>query len=93
MTSEKTIEKLLVKPVENQHIALMTDLTDAEKEYIVNQFMKGNSQLKAMEGQSNEEYDFMRKTGLILLKDITSDRDSVVKKQFVNFLMKIKYRR
>ena len=86
MTSEKTIEKLLVKPVEDQHIALMTDLTDVEKEYIVNQFMKGDSQLKAMEGQSNEEYDFMRKTGLILLKDITSDRDSVVKKQFDKFL-------
>lgn len=86
MTSEKTIEKLLVKPVEDQHIALMTDLTDAEKEYIVNQFIKGDSQLKAMEGQSNEEYDFMRKTGLILLKDITSDRDSVVKKIFDKFL-------
>ncbi len=86
MTSEKTIEKLLVKPVEDQHIALMTNLTDAEKEYIVNQFIKGDSQLKAMEGQSNEEYDFMRKTGLILLKDITSDRDSVVKKIFDKFL-------
>mgnify|MGYP002516379741 FL=1 len=86
LTSEKTIDKLLVKPVENQHIALMTELSNTEKEYIVSQFAKGDSQLRAMDGQNNEQYEFMRKTGLILLKDITSDRDSVVRKQFDGFL-------
>ncbi len=80
--AEKTIKDLLVKEVENQEIALISQLSDIAKEYIVSQFMNGNSQLEQLQGQKPEEYDLMRKTGLILLNDITRNRNSVVRKQF-----------
>ena len=84
--AEKTIKDLLVKEVQNQKIGLTTQLSDDAKKYVINQFVNGNSQLNQLEGQKNEEYDLMRKTGLILLKDITKNRHSVVRKQFEHLI-------
>ena len=84
--AEKTIKDLLVREVQNQDIALTAKLGDDAKQYIVNQFLNGNSQLDQLEGQKPDEYDLMRKTGLILLKDITRNRYSVVRKQFDNLI-------
>jgi len=84
--SEDTIKKLLVKDVKEQQVALTTQLTNDAKRYIVSQFLNGTTQLDPLIGQKPEEYDMMRKTGLILLKDITKNRNSVIRKQFDSFL-------
>lgn len=84
--SKKTIEDLLKNDVQKQELALTSQLKDDAKEYIIQQFMKGCSELNQHEGQKVEEYDLMRKTGLILLKDIINDRDSVVRRQFNHLL-------
>lgn len=84
--SEKTIKDLLTKDVPDQKISLASSLSWEEKRYLVAQFSNGDTQINPMQGQQPEQYDLMRKTGLILLKDIISDRDSVVKAQFDGFL-------
>ena len=83
---EKTMNNLLLNDVENQEISLKTQLSDETKEYIINQFLNGSSQLNPLPEQKPNEYDLMRKTGLILLNDITKNRNSVVRKQFNHLL-------
>lgn len=84
--AEKTINELLVNDVQKQDLALTSQLNNNAKQYIVNQFMNGNTELHPLEGQKPEEFDLMRKTALILLKDITNNRNSVVRKQFNEYL-------
>ena len=84
--AEKTMNDLLINDVETQEISLKTQLNDETKEYIINQFLNGDSQLSQLPNQKNEEYDLMRKTGLILLNDITKNKNSVVRKQFEHLL-------
>ncbi len=84
--SEKTIKNLLTKDVPDQKISLSSSLSSEEKRYLVTQFTNGDTQISPMQDQKPEQYDLMRKTGLILLKDIISDRNSVVKAQFDSFL-------
>ena len=91
--SEKTIKNLLVDDVKDQKISLISDLTPIEKEYIVNQFVKGDSSLKKLPDQKDEHYDMMRKVGLILLRDITKDRNSVIKEQFNEYLDDVKIKK
>ena len=80
--SEKTIKDLLKKDVPDQKISLSSSLSWKEKQYLVAQFLNGDTQISPIQGQKPDQYDLMRKTGLILLKDIVSNRDSVVKAQF-----------
>ncbi|MDY0138288.1 MAG: DEAD/DEAH box helicase [Candidatus Izemoplasmatales bacterium] len=84
--AEKTMNNLLLNDVENQEISLKTQLNNETKEYIINQFLNGSSQLNPLPEQKPNEYDLMRKTGLILLNDITKNRNSVVRKQFSHLL-------
>ena len=86
LVSDKTIKELLVEDVKEQKISLISDLTSYEKEYIVTQFVSGDSSLEKQPNQTNEQYDMMRKVGLILLKDITKDKKSVVREQFNDYL-------
>jgi len=86
-TSDKTIKELLVKEVPNQEIPLLNNAISYQtKNYIINEFIKGNTQLLQSQDQSNEQYNMMRKTALILLKDIISDRHSVIRSQFDSLL-------
>ncbi len=91
--SDKTIKKLLVDDVQEQKISLFNDLTPQEKNYIVSQFLNGDSSLKRLSDQNDEHYDMMRKAGLMLLKDITKDRNSEVRKQFNAYLDDAKIKR
>lgn len=84
--SDKTIKELLIDDVKTQKISLMTDLTPLEKKYIINQFVDGDSSLRKLPNQKDEQYDMMRKVGLILLRDITKGRNSVIKEQFKDYL-------
>jgi len=84
--AEKTVKDLLSKEMKEQDLALTTKLNDSTKRYVINQFLNGDSQLVRLPEQKPDEYDLMRKTGLILLRDITKNRHSVVRKQFEHLL-------
>ena len=86
-TSEKTVKELLVNEVPEQKVPLLSNALSCEaKRYIISEFKQGNTQLMQLQDQSSEEYDMMRKTALILLRDITKDRHSVIRKQFDELL-------
>jgi len=84
--SEKTIKELLQKDVPEQKISISKDVTTEQKQYIVNCLKEGKSEFNQLNGQGDESYDLMRKVGLILLRDITKNRKSVVRKEFDSFL-------
>lgn len=84
--SEKKIKELLEKDIPEQKISITTGLNESEKKYIVSQLKNGSTEFTQLQDQNNESYDLMRKVGLILVRDITKDRNSVVKKSFNDYL-------
>ena len=84
--AEKTIKDLLQKEVPAQEISLKTSLNNYQKEYIVNCLIHGSSQFNQLQNQDAHSYDLMRKVGLILLRDIVKERQSVIKEEFKEHL-------
>jgi hypothetical protein len=62
-------------------------LKSIEKKYIAEILKEGHSEIpKRTETQSEESYVMMRKFGLILLRDIMENRDSLVHREFLDYL-------
>lgn len=80
-------EQLLTKEIPEQKLSLVSELTKLQKEKIVESLLNGNIDLlKYPKNQTSDSYSLMRKFALILLRDITKDRDSLVRKEFATFL-------
>lgn len=78
---------LLNAEVPPQQLSVVTELNKNQKKKIIESLLRGDIELlKHPKSQTNDEYDLMRKFALILLKDITSGRNSTVKKEFNDFL-------
>lgn len=84
--TEKEYVRLLKEPIPEQKLSVVQDLKPKLKEHVINTLLSGSSQIEPYNTkssrQSEEEYVMMRKFGLILLKDIMDDRDSVVRREF-----------
>ena len=87
--------EMLQTPVPEQDLSIVTNpkvLKKVEKQYIVDILKSGSSvipQRVNADGealQSEESYVMMRKFGLILLRDIMEDRDSLVRREFSDLL-------
>ena len=76
---------LLKKEVEPQKLSITT-ISDREKEYVVDCLKKGQTKLKKIDKQTNEEYSLMRKIANILLRDIMLGRNGRVIREFENVL-------
>lgn len=64
-------------------------LKNVEKKYIAEILKSGTAEIpQRVKSQSEESYIMMRKFGLILLKDIVEDRDSLVRRSFSDHLSK-----
>lgn len=78
--------ELLQKEVPKQTLSIEAgpkSLTKAEKEYVVSALMAGNIEMvKTKVNSSEESYIMMRKFGLVLLRDIMQDNDSLVRREF-----------
>ncbi len=86
LASEK-FKELLSNDVPEQKLSLVTELTKPQKEIIVNCLKQGNIEiLKHPAKQTADNYSLMRKFAMILLRDISRNKDSVVKKAFKDFL-------
>lgn len=100
VSEEKSVKpedyiETLQTPVPEQDLSITTNpkvLKKVEKQYVVDILKSGSSvipQRVNAEGealQSEESYVMMRKFGLILLRDIMEDRDSLVRREFSDLL-------
>lgn len=84
--TENEYVRLLKEPIPEQKLSVVQDLKPKLKEHVVKTLMSGTSQIEPYNTkstkQSEEEYVMMRKFGLILLKDIMDERDSLVRREF-----------
>lgn len=87
--------RMLKEKVPEQSLSIATDpkvLKKAEKKYVADILKSGKSEIpkrvneKGDALQSEESYIMMRKFGLILQRDIVEDRDSLVRREFRDFL-------
>lgn len=84
---EEKFEELLKEKVPAQKLSIESGLTNAQKRSVVDALREGKIEFdKHPKSQSEESYTLMRKFALILLRDITKDRNSLVYKEFVPFL-------
>lgn len=82
-TKSEKFEKLLTSEIEDQELSLVTELSNVQKQKIVDNLKQRNMELlKYPKNQTADNYDLMRKFAIILLKDILSDNNSYVKSQF-----------
>ena len=80
-------KELLSNEVPAQKLSLVSELSKPQKEIIIKCLKAGNIEiLKHPSNQTADNYSLMRKFAMILLRDITRNKDSVVKKEFKNFL-------
>lgn len=78
---------LIEKEIPEQKLSLVSELSKPQKKVIVDCLAQGKIELlKHPSNQSVENYALMRKFALILLKDIMSNRNSYVRKEFSAFL-------
>lgn len=84
---EEKFEELLKEKVPAQKLSIESGLTNAQKKSVVKALLEGKIEFdKHPKSQSEESYTLMRKFALILLRDITKGRDSLVHKEFAPFL-------
>ena len=78
---------LIETEISEQKLSLVTELSKPQKKVIVDCLSQGKIELlKYPANQSVENYALMRKFALILLKDIMSNRNSFVRKEFSSLL-------
>lgn len=84
---QKDIEKLLKDKVEPQELSISKTLTGPQREKIVKDLMNGTTQFtNHSKNQTVENQVYVRKIGLILLKDILDDHHSLVRNDFDKYL-------
>ena len=95
ITNRSLVIVMLQEKVPEQVLSITTDpkvLKKVEKKYVADILKSGSSVIpqrvneegKAL--QSEESYIMMRKFGLILLRDIVEDKDTLVRREFKQFL-------
>ena len=83
----KKFEELLKEDVPPQELSVKKELNGNQKELIVKTLLKGEVEIpRSKKNQSEDNYDLMRKTMLILLDDIVSGRRSRVRREFDDYL-------
>lgn len=87
--------EMLQTPIPEQSLSIVTDpnvLKKVEKQYVADILKSGTAEIprrtneEGKELQTEESYTMMRKFGLILLRDIMEERDSLVHREFADFL-------
>lgn len=85
-TSNEEFLKLLKEEVPKQELSLVTELTEEHKQQIVECLLSGDIALSTMEFKSRELSQTLRKFAMILLRDVTSNNQSVVRNAFNDYL-------
>lgn len=87
---EKEYVRLLREPIPEQKLSVVQELKPKLKKHVVDALLSGSSKIEPYDTKSQkqpeEEYIMMRKFGLILLKDIVDNRNSLVRREFAKFI-------
>lgn len=84
---EKEYVNLLREPIPEQKLSITEALKPKLKKHIVSTLLTGTAKMEPYKNnQPDEEYTMMRKFGLILLKDIMDDRNSLVRREFAAYM-------
>ena len=80
-------ENLLKNDVPPQKLSVETELNPKQKKLIVNTLLSGSVEIhKSAKQQSEDNYELMRKTMLILVGDIVYGRNSCIRREFSVYL-------
>lgn len=80
-------KELLSNDVPEQKLSLVSELNKNQKKYIVQCLLAGNMELlRYPKSQTADNYSLMRKFAMILVRDISRNKDSLVRKEFAPFL-------
>lgn len=80
-------EDLLKDDVPPQKLSIEEELNSNQKKLIVNTLLSGNIEIhKSTKQQSEDNYELMRKTMLILVGDIVHNRNSRIRREFAPYL-------
>ncbi|MEL7654280.1 MAG: DEAD/DEAH box helicase [Bacillota bacterium] len=87
-TKKDKFEELLKQDIPDQKLSLISELTQVQKQKIVESLLDGNIELlRYPANQSADSYALMRRFAIILLRDIlSSNKTSFVLKEFANLL-------
>lgn len=81
--NQDKFKELIEKDVPRQELSVVSELNKIQRTKIVEQLTRGQVQFSEYpKNQSEDNYDLMRKFGLILVKDLLSGRNSRVVKAF-----------
>ena len=88
---ENEFVKYLREPIPDQKLSVVEELKPKLKKHVVDTLLSGSSKIEPYvtaggAKQSDEEYTMMRKFGLILLQDIMDNRNSLVRREFAEFM-------
>lgn len=83
--SEKNAKKLIDEGVPKQELSIKTALDATIKQYIVNCLTRGNLEFRQYDADP-ELYSLIRKTGLMLLRDITKGKNTIISTEFNELL-------
>lgn len=83
-------KEMLQEEIPEQSLSITTNpkvLKRIEKKYIADTLKNGTTDMpKRTDSQSEESYEMMRKFELVLLRDIMQNRDSLVRREFREFI-------
>ena len=80
-------ENLLKNDVPPQKLSVETELNPKQKKLVVNTLLSGSVEIhKSAKQQSEDNYELMRKTMLILVGDIVYGRNSCIRREFSVYL-------
>lgn len=83
----RKFEELLKDDVPPQKLSIEVKLNSNQKKLIVDTLLSGNVEIhKSKKNQSEDNYELMRKTMLILVGDIVDGRNSRVRQEFAPYL-------
>ncbi len=84
---KENIVHLVDSDVPRQSLSVVSELTRPQKKRIIQKLLSGDVEFeKYPSDQSEDSYDLMRRFALILVRDITNNRSSRVRREFDEFL-------
>ena len=87
VTDRDNFEERIKEVVPQQKLSVHNNLNKNQKEYIISQLKKGEIEVSTTsDSQSDDNYQLMRKTAIMLLNEIMTNKRSYIYKQFESLL-------
>lgn len=85
-SKKEKFEELVSTPVKEQKLSVAESLSPKLKKHVIQTLMQGDTEIQPYKpDQPEEEYIMMRKFGLIFLNDVLKERNSLVRREFLQY--------